>query len=90
MKPIFLACTLGVVMIVFGSSAAKASCASLWFERNQIYKDAGYCFKTPRAMRAFGNAGCSYDDIDDVPLSANQRAVVQGIAAQERRMGCSD
>ncbi|QGM96518.1 YARHG domain-containing protein [Methylocystis parvus] len=71
-------------------SVAQASCASLWSERNQIYKDAGYCFKTARAIRAFGNAGCSYDDINDVPLSARQRAAVRDIVAEERRMGCGD
>jgi hypothetical protein len=69
---------------------AHASCSSLWYERNQIYKEAGYCFKTSRAIRAFGNSGCSYDDINDVPLSARQRAVVRDIAAQERRMGCGN
>lgn len=75
---------------VFAPSLAQASCASLWSERNQIYKDAGYCFKTARAIRAFGNAGCSFDDINDVPLSARQRAAVRDIVAQERRMGCGD
>jgi hypothetical protein len=69
---------------------AQASCSSLWYERNGIYKDAGYCFKTSRAIRAFGNAGCSYDNINDVPLSARQRAVVRDIVSRERRMGCND
>jgi hypothetical protein len=76
--------------IVFMPSIAQAACSSLWYERNQIYKDGGYCFKTSRAIRAFGNAGCSYDDINDVPLSARQRAAVRDIVAQERRMGCGN
>ena len=75
---------------IFIPGLAQASCSSLWSERNQIYKDAGYCFKTSRAIRAFGNSGCSFDDINDVPLSARQRAIVRDIVAQERRMGCSD
>lgn len=76
---------------IFGSAdAAQASCSSLWRERNSIYKDAGYCFKTARAIRAFGNAGCSYDDINDVPLSARQRALLRDIVAQERRTGCGE
>jgi hypothetical protein len=70
--------------------AAQASCRGLWMERNQIYKDGGYCFKTARAIRVFGNAGCSYDDVNDVPLSARQRAAVRDIVAEERRMGCGD
>jgi hypothetical protein len=76
------------VALAGSTGAASASCSSLWYERNQIYKDAGYCFKTARAIRAFGNSGCSYDDIGDVPLSARQRAIVRDIVAQERRMGC--
>jgi hypothetical protein len=90
MKSNFLLCSLAGAVATFAASAAQASCDSLWNERNQIYKEAGYCFKTARAIRAFGNAGCSYDDINDVPLSANQRAVVQEIVAQERRMGCGE
>lgn len=90
MKPLFLVCALTASVTVFGSNAAYASCASLWQERNQVYKDAGYCFKTARAIQAFGNAGCSYDNQNDVPLSANQRAFVKDIVEQERRMGCSE
>ena len=90
MKLLFLVCALAASVIAFGSNAANASCASLWYERNQVYKDAGYCFKTARAIHAFGNANCSYDDVNDVPLSANQRAFVNGVVEQERRIGCSE
>jgi hypothetical protein len=86
----FFAVSVVVAGTVFMPSIAQASCSSLWYERNQIYKDSGYCFKTSRATRAFGNAGCSYDDINDVPLSARQRAAVRDIVAQERRMGCGN
>jgi YARHG domain len=34
------------------------SCPELWFHRNSIFKSAGYCFHTPRAIRVFGNAWC--------------------------------
>jgi hypothetical protein len=86
----FFAVSAVVAGSLFMTSIAQASCSSLWYERNQIYKDGGYCFKTSRAIRAFGNAGCSYDDINDVPLSARQRAAVRDIVAQERRMGCGN
>jgi hypothetical protein len=71
-----------------GSAIAGDVCGELWYERNQIYKDGGYCFKTSDAIRAFGNAGCSFDDVEDVPLSARQRRAVQRILAAERRNGC--
>ena len=58
-------------------------------QRNAIYKQAGYCFRTPRAIAAFGNAGCSYDAIEDVPLSARQRAAVADLRVYERVNGCA-
>jgi YARHG domain len=64
------------------------NCGELWQQRNQIYKDQGYCFRTARAIRAFGNGGCRYDDINDVPLSANQRRDVADIVRYERIRGC--
>jgi hypothetical protein len=64
------------------------SCAELWQNRNQIYKDQGYCFRTPRAIRVFGNGGCRFDEINDVPLSANQRQDIRDIAFHERQKRC--
>ena len=70
-------------------SPAQALCDEMWGERNAIYFDAGYCFKTARAKAAFGdNAGCRYDRIEDVPLSARQRADIAEIQARERRNNC--
>lgn len=68
--------------------ARADSCEGLWIARNEIYKAGGYCFRTRRAIAAFGNAGCRYDDIADVPLSANDRHAVADIVRQERMMGC--
>ena len=36
----------------------------------------------------FGNAGCQYDNAEDVPLSANDRRVVADIVRQERALRC--
>ncbi|MBA9066631.1 hypothetical protein FHR71_000348 [Methylobacterium sp. RAS18] len=68
---------------------AAFPCDELWGERNAIYKDAGYCFRTERAIRAFGNSGCKYDELADVPLSAHQRADIADIQRQERENGCA-
>ena len=67
---------------------AAFPCDELWGERNAIYKDAGYCFKTAKAIRAFGNAGCRYDEVEDVPLSTRDRATVADIQRQEREHRC--
>lgn len=79
-----------VLLSSFAASPAAADfpCDELWGERNSAYKDAGYCFKTARAIRAFGNAGCRYDDLAAVPLSARDRARIAEIQAQERAHGC--
>ena len=66
-----------------------SECENLWRERNAIYKSAGFCFKTSRAISVFGNAGCSYDNIGDVPLSENQRRTVARIVSEERSSACS-
>lgn len=79
---------LSVLGLGIGPASAQ-SCEDLWYQRNQIYKQGGYCFTTPRAIRAFGNAGCSYDSVEDVPLSARQRATVAEIRAEERSLGCT-
>lgn len=77
-----------VLAAMAAPAAAQDPCSGLWMERNGIYKAAGYCFRTARAIQAFGNAGCQYDDIGDVPLSARDRARVAGIVGQERALGC--
>ena len=69
--------------------AARADgCEEAWYQRNLIYKQSGYCFRTPRGIRAFGNAGCSYDAVEDVPLSARQRQTVAELKSYERANGC--
>jgi hypothetical protein len=65
-----------------------ASCQILWEMRNWIYKENGYCFTTQRAIKAFGNAGCSHDDVASVPLNGYERANVASIKAAEREKGC--
>lgn len=68
--------------------AQGADCAELWYERNAVYKAAGYCFKTARAISAFGNAGCLYDREGELPLSDVQRRRVAYLQSQERALGC--
>ncbi|GJE28093.1 YARHG domain-containing protein [Methylobacterium organophilum] len=75
--------------LALGTTGAVAqSCDEAWYQRNLIYKDAGYCFTTPKAIRAFGNAGCRYDNLLDVPLSPRQRSAVAELRAFERARGC--
>jgi hypothetical protein len=65
------------------------SCDELWYQRNSIFKAAGYCFKTSRAIRTFGNAGCQYDDAKDIPLSERQRQTLTEIRISEVAKRCA-
>jgi hypothetical protein len=69
-------------------SMTDFSCEQLWFGRNSIFKEAGYCFKTSRAISTFGNAGCRYDDINQVVLTPENRNFVETIEQTERLKTC--
>ena len=71
-------------------AAAAQTCQQLWIERNQYYKNHGYCFKTQQAIAYFGNGGCFITDQNQVPLSSAERARVNQIVQQERAMGCTE
>lgn len=81
-----------MLVIAAGLAAAPAfaqTCDQLWVERNTYYKIHGYCFKTQRAIQYFGNAGCTINDENAVPLTPAERARIDQIVQQERAMGCS-
>ena len=83
---------LGTAVLAVGgitvTSAYAQSCQALWVERNSYYKEAGYCFKTPRAISYFGNEGCMYDSEYTLPLSPYTRARIAEITRAERILGC--
>lgn len=63
------------------------SCDSLWYYRNQIFAEAGYCFKTDRAITTFGNDYCTSGSYSI--LNRYQRANVNMIKSIEEAKGCS-
>ena len=66
----------------------QASCQVLWEVRNTIFKERGYCFGTAKAVKAFGNAGCLYDDVARVPRNDFERANISAVKGVERSKGC--
>jgi len=64
---------------------AGLSCFELWVARNEIYARNGYCFRTRRARRYFGNAGCW---TRNPPLNRIERRNVMLIRRIERLRGC--
>jgi YARHG domain len=70
------------------SDLMKLGCQPLWEVRNWIYKENDYCFHTPKAIKAFGNAGCLYDDAAQVPLNTVEQANLETIKRAEANKGC--
>jgi YARHG domain len=68
--------------------SSDSSCQELWVARNQIYKNAGYCFKTARAREFFGNGSCTYDDVSLVPINDADRRYISQIKKFEAQKGC--
>lgn len=83
-------------LLASGTAAVRAGdvqgdaygCDELWTMRNEIFKSGGYCFKSPRAIKQFGNAGCQYDIEFDVPVSDRDRQTLSAIKKSERRQSC--
>ena len=91
MRSLRLPLSAALLLVAGAASPARANpgtCADLWTARNEIYKAQGYCFRTQRAIAAFGNAGCQYDNVEDLPLSANDHRAVADILRQERALRC--
>ncbi len=70
------------------SDLVTLSCENLWFVRNRIFDENGYCFKTERAQEMFDNSDCLVDDQEQVKLSAIERQNVEAIVMAEREIGC--
>jgi hypothetical protein len=85
---VMLFCLTVAITVASSGFAAAQSCDQLWYERNAIYKQEGYCFKTQRAIAAFGNAGCAYDLEAQVPLSPGERARIAAITQMEQAYSC--
>lgn len=71
-----------------GGDISSFTCEQLWFARNSIYKEAGYCFKTPRAIAAFKNDGCQIQDANQVHLTPENQTYADSIVRQEQAKAC--
>ena len=83
-------CTLALVVIagIAGIQLVRAEgdeCISLYVQRNQIYADAHYCFKTKQALEYFSNVGCKPGE---PRLTSSQQRRVAAIQSQERQNNC--
>ena len=52
-----IAAMITVAASLAASRSYSQTCQQLWFERNQYYKNHGYCFTTQRAIEFFRQWG---------------------------------
>lgn len=74
----------GFDRVAQAQSLRGLSCDQLWYARNAIFADKGYCFKTQRARSVFG-AACFHPY---GKLSASEQRRVDRIKRRERQLGC--
>jgi hypothetical protein len=65
--------------------AMAASCFDLWYERNQIYDDNGYCFKSDLALEYFDNDDCW---TRHPHFTKSEQRRIDDIVAEEKRRHC--
>ena len=85
------ACATLMLALSPGATLAQysgQSCDQLYYARNSIYKAAGLCFHTARAIQTIGNAGCQYDNAGELRLSRNDQSNIAAIMEQERYLRC--
>jgi hypothetical protein len=84
-----LAFALVVSSVIGGAGMLRAQdsdqCVQFFIDRNQVYADAHYCFKTKDALAYFSNKGC----IPGAPhLTPSQQQRVAQIQREERSHNC--
>ncbi len=83
---LFLMPATAALALTVGLSPAKAeSCYDLWYERNQIFDDNGFCFKTQLGKDTFDNSDCY---TSNPSLSRAEVRRVAQIKARERAKRC--
>ena len=80
-----LAVALIAGVVAVPTEASAESCFDLWYRRNLIYAENGYCFKTDLGKRTFADYDCWTSNPN---LSKAEQRRVDGIRAEEKRLGC--
>ena len=80
-----IAAISALAVIVSVEPALADSCYDLWYERNSIYNDNGFCFKTKLGRETFDNSDCY---TNHVRLSEQEQWRVDQIQAEEDSRGC--
>ncbi len=68
------------------TNALADSCYDLWYQRNLIYAQNGYCFKTDLAQRTFSDFPCR---TDHPQFSSYEKKRIEQLKAEERERHCN-
>lgn len=64
------------------------SCQNLWYVRNSIYDDHGYCFRTAAAKAEFDNSDCYETDAARLRFNKHEQTNINRIVQVEKEKGC--
>ena len=64
------------------------SCQNLWYVRNSIYDDHGYCFRTAAAKLEFDNSDCYENDAGKLRFNRNEQTNINRIVQVEKEKSC--
>lgn len=74
-----------LLALAAGPALGFDECDDLWFSRNLVYDQAGYCFGSALGQAVFDNAGCTPGAI--LPDAGGQ-ALIRFVRAREAELGC--
>jgi hypothetical protein len=74
---------LGVVLSI--QPAMAASCYDLWYERNAIYDQNGFCFSSALGQQTFDNGDCWTKNVQFTP---DEQYRIDQLKDEEDRRGC--
>lgn len=76
-----------VAVMPLQAYAQTGSCSDLWYQRNQLYANYMYCFKTARAQNTFGlyPTNCA---TSNPKFTKAERNLLKAIIKAEKRKGC--
>ncbi len=82
MKTVFAA---ALALASMTAPATAQSCYDLWYQRNEIFAENGFCFSTDLAQRTFSQYSCW---TKNPALTNGERRAIEQIKAEEKRRGC--
>jgi hypothetical protein len=85
MNKYLVAALAAVSLVALPSVAIAASCYDLWYARNAIYDDNGYCFSTDLGQETFDNSDCW---TKHPHFSKAEQKAINAIVAEEKSRRC--